>query len=71
VGESDPVDRPGPGPTVAIDGVAGVDRPDRWLAIKCGCRTDTAGRCRALRSEQLALLADRAAAALALPTPRG
>ena len=70
MGESDPIDPPEPDPADAADGVSSDE-------VKAGPRPALAGAVAptppagppTLPSEQLARLADRAAAALALPTP--
>ena len=70
MGESDPIDRPEPDPADAADGVSSdeVKAGPRLALISAVAPTPPAGTS-TLPSEQLARLADRAAAALALPTP--
>jgi len=70
VGESDPIERPEPDPADAADGVSSdeVKAGPRLALISAVAPTPPAGTS-TLPSEQLARLADRTAAALALPTP--
>ena len=69
MGESDPIDRPDPGP-VAADGVGqGVPLPPGRPALTADVAPTPTACGGALPSEQLQRLADRAAAVLALPVP--